>query len=701
MNTANRHNDNQVNASLYLALAFASITSLFNLPLGFIPLILLLALCPVASGYLVAKQYIAKKLAGKIQSVFAYVLLAFGLFLIWQQLEIPSLVAITAVLTLVLWAKVCELKTRRDKYLLWLMASVLIAINALLMPDFQLPIIVTGMLILLLAASEMSQPMSRLTSMRIAGLLSASLPFALILFITLPRINLPMQELGLVMGLPITVEQDKSLGDKGLGKELSFGDIGELSNSDTRVLIADFPGDFELKDGQQLYWRGPVYWRYNNEKWQVRPGFNRRSQRQRNGWGSNRALANMTSHRDDILEYSVVLNPHGEYWLYGLDLPQTLTGESYLSQDYQLLSIRTVDKFWRYKITASLDYQISAKEPQSQLDLGLEYPDANPKILALGRQWREQHRHDGQAILAGAKQYFQQGKFLYANDDYRYQGKDQLDHFLFERKLGHSQHYASALTLLLRAAGVPARLVAGYRGAKQVGLTSLYVVNEHHAHVWVEAWLGQGEQRSWQRIDPALWLEDLFGSTEKPQDKYQQDLDEYKQVLNTENTVPANRAIAGKKQKAKQKKSAASWLDSLSQWTLEFDADKQTELANKLGVSKLLWWQLLLAGIGLLLCFALAYFLILRRLSRGKAKAVHIQLYHKLCAKLAKQGCQRLPYEGAKDYFERCAHLYPLRAEQFNRLKETYLPLCYANLDSAQRNVALKRFGRQVKQAGL
>ena len=707
---------NKLAPSLLLTLAFASLLSVINLPFVFTFIILaMIFISWLIPNYLKLPSYISSKLLSK---VLTYIMVIIALFAIWQQLVIPSLLAIIAVLTIVAWAKLTELKSSRDTYLIWLISAVVIAINTLLLIEYQLAIILLGILLLFISASEFSQQFNRNVALKLSMLIASSLPFALILFMTLPRINLPMQELGLVMGLPITVEQDKSRGDKGLGRELSFGDIGELGNSNTRVLLASMPSGFELPTGENFYWRGPVYWQYQNQKWKVRDDFNKRQTRQRNGWGSNSALTNMTQSRDHELTYSVVLQPHGEYWLYGLDLPKTLTGESYLSQDYQLLSIRTIDKTWRYKISASLGYDIKAKEPQVQLDLGLRYPDNNPQTKALGEQWRQNalindnqnQQGINELIVEQAKNFFTQERFLYANSDHQYQGNNLLDQFIFERKVGYSQHYASALTLLLRAANVPARLVGGYRGAEKVGLTNFYVVNEHHAHAWVEAWLGPQGKQQWQRIDPALWVADIFTSQTDENtntleadntltDQQRQEQRDNQQAMST---IQRELSQKSQQQQGEQdKKSNTNWLDTLGQWTIDFDADKQASLVASLGFKNILWWQLLLAALCIIAVIALIYYGVIRYLSAAKDKPLHVQAYHQLCTKLAKVNLTRLSHEGSQSYFNRCAKQAPQYFDYFNALMKVYLPLCYSSLTPAQyqqKLIEFKQLAKQVKQ---
>ncbi|MBL0709757.1 MAG: DUF3488 domain-containing protein [Colwellia sp.] len=745
--------------SLVVLSLFTTAISFFNLPLSFAPLTIALVGC---AFYHLKNSYLSNKpLKKPYLRVIAYLLLFVGLYLIWQQLEIPSLVAISALLTLLTWAKFCELKSTRDQKFIWFLLSILLAINIILTPQFQLPIAFVGIILLLLTASYFSvkgsqnsdpngnqdgnqKKQNKNTLKAIVSQLSlltlVSLPFAIVLFLTLPRINLPMQELGLAMGLPITVEVDKSLADKGLGQELNFNDIGEQGRSDSRVMLVGLPSDFTQNPQQPLYWRGPVYWRYivekktvqgteqTIEKWQLRKDFDVRTKRQYNGFGSNKSLAQMTSNRENTIEYSVILMPHGEYWLYALDLPLNLTGESYLSQDYQLLSIRKVSNMWRYKIKSSLQYQISAKEPQAQRQLGLQYPEANPQIKALGEQWQQQfsgEQFPAQAIIAHAKSYFTQEKYLYANDDHKYLGENHLDQFFFNRKIGYSQQYASALTLLLRAANVPARLVAGYCGAEQVDLTNMYTVSDHHAHAWVEAYISTSDsQGHWQRIDPALWLSDLFSngsSSDSSNNEKEQEQLANKQQKN--NSITKANVNQNTKQNGKQttKQNQTSWLDNVKQWTLTFDGEKQTQLAKKLGIKNLLWWHLLAIAVGLLALLASVYYFSLRFINRHKKPPEHLIIYHKLCKKLAKKGLTRLPHEGAQSYLSRCiSYEYErARSESTNnkisdknsdkrndkanatakhiaKLQQLYLQLAYSKQSDTEKTENLKQFKHLV-----
>ena len=298
---------------------FNTILSLINLPLSFMSMITLLVITAAFYRYKQrTKQDHQQIKSMTIAKIVAYSLVFASLLLIWQNLEVPSLIAISAVLTVLSWAKACELKTNRDSAFIWLLSTVLLAIQLLILIQYQSLIAIIGLLLILSSASSLWQMNSqkllcktnKVVISQIGVLLVISLPFALLLFITLPRINLPMQELGLAMGLPISVKPEKNLAAKGLGKELGFDEIGEQGQSDSRVLVASLPSDFVQNSEQPLYWRGPVYWRYSvigtgeksEEKWQLREGFTNRSKRQYNGFGSNKAVNSMASMREKYEE---------------------------------------------------------------------------------------------------------------------------------------------------------------------------------------------------------------------------------------------------------------------------------------------------------------------------------------------------------------------------------------------------------------
>lgn len=97
----------------------------------------------------------------------------------------------------------------------------------------------------------------------------------------------------------------------------------------------------------------------------------------------------------------------------------------------------------------------------------LELPaGSNPQLEALGARWRDLATPEQR--LAAAKQWFTQQDFRYSRSPGALPAQRGLDVFLFEKREDFCGHYASAFTALMRAAGVPARVVSGYLGGTWV-----------------------------------------------------------------------------------------------------------------------------------------------------------------------------------------------------------------------------------------
>src|SRR6185437_15769255 len=102
------------------------------------------------------------------------------------------------------------------------------------------------------------------------------------------------------------------------------------------------------------------------------------------------------------------------------------------------------------------------------------------------------------AIVQAALALFHDGGFRYTLAPAPL-GRDAMDDFLFDTREGFCEHYSSAFTVLMRAAGIPARVVTGYQGGYWNALGGYLLVRNSDAHAWSEVWLaGHG----WVRVDP-------------------------------------------------------------------------------------------------------------------------------------------------------------------------------------------------------
>ena len=138
--------------------------------------------------------------------------------------------------------------------------------------------------------------------------------------------------------------------------------------------------------------------------------------------------------------------------------------------------------------------QLTVAQRVATLELS---PGAHPRARELALQWRAALKNDSQ-LVNKALRYFRTQPFFYTLRPPLYLN-DPVDEFLFESRRGFCEHYAAAFTVLMRAAGIPARIVTGYQGGDINPLGDYLIVRQRDAHAWSEVWLAN---RGWVRVDP-------------------------------------------------------------------------------------------------------------------------------------------------------------------------------------------------------
>ncbi len=321
-------------------------------------------------------------------------------------------------------------------------------------------------------AGDGQAPLPR-QALRSAGrTLLLALPLALLAFMFFPRLP------GALWTVP-----GSERGTTGLADEMSPGSISELSVSGTVAFRVRFQG--AAPPPAARYWRGPVLHDFDGYTWRRLAG--------------QTTVAPALQYLGTPLSYHVTLEPTGQPWWFALDtVAASPSPRVQLSFDQQLLAGRPVTQAVGYDAQSYL--QTRSTGPLSivarRLDLRLP-ANRNPRSAALALQLRAQSSSDAD-YARRVLDYFAQGGFQYTLTppllDY-----DSIDDLLFNTRLGFCGHFASAYASLLRAGGVPARVVTGYLGAEWNPIGGYYLVRQSDAHAWTEVWLeGQG----WTRVDP-------------------------------------------------------------------------------------------------------------------------------------------------------------------------------------------------------
>ena len=314
---------------------------------------------------------------------------------------------------------------------------------------------------------------------RLGGrLLLHALPVMVALFVLFPRLPGPL------WALPGST----SSGATGLNDTMSPGDITNLGLSDEIAFRVAFEG--RPPRAGDLYWRGPSLTHFNGRTWSMQQG-TRRGER----------VAETVEYRGEPTTYRVTLDTNGRSWAFALDMPRDWSRDNSLrmGSDYQLGTFfggartRRLD----YRVTSHVDYR--AREPLTarEIEVFSALPEgSNPRARALAESWLE-GQPSSATIVARAMAYLREQPFQYTLTPPAL-GAEAIDEFLFETREGFCEHYASALTFLLRAAGVPSRVVLGYQGGELNAFGGYYIVRQSDAHAWTEVW---SEDEGWTRVD--------------------------------------------------------------------------------------------------------------------------------------------------------------------------------------------------------
>lgn len=384
-----------------------------------------------------------------------------------------------AMLVLFMALKLLELNSRRDAIVvinlgyflllthyfysqniptgLWLLASMLVVTAALIHLH-----------------SDASQSVK--ATLRLAGrLLLQSLPLMVALYLLFPRINGPL------WGLP----QDAHAGRTGLSSSMRPGSLADLAQSGEIAFRAQFVGPQPRQE--LLYWRGPVLDQYDGHEWQARAAKRQPPQVEPLG---------------NPISYTLTLEAHNQRWLLPLDipikLPQIPSIEASMDSNALLQAKSPLRSRTRVEFTSSPTYRLASNESLAVLQANLQLPAGrNPRTRELAQTW-QQSNPDPEHLVRQALKHFRNENFVYTLRP-PLLGEEAMDEFLFASRRGFCEHYASAFVTLMRAAGVPARVVTGYQGGEVNPVDGMLVVRQSDAHAWAEVWL-QG--KGWQRVDP-------------------------------------------------------------------------------------------------------------------------------------------------------------------------------------------------------
>ena len=582
--------------------------------------------------------------------------LAVGLLGLSPALSLSLLAFGLAVLTAL---KLREARSLEERRLVALLQLVCAGLLAALRPELG-PSLLQGLAILmalagLLALELGAGPDWKALLRRSLQVLLAALPIALVLFLLLPRL-MPFTTFGAGQGMGAMT---------GLSDSMEPGSIARLAVSRQAAARVAFPLGGEPPPVEQRYWRVLVHERFDGRSWRsAAPSFPRPAA------GQPAPPPPPAAPGEGIQLW--LIEPSGLAAVPWSGSGRPLSADLSLQRSGELLNRAPGSQRRVYALTRSADRPDWRTTPPGPVDRLLPLGQ-NPRLEALAAGWRG--LGSDRQRLEAAEAWFRGQSFRYTLEPGALPPRAPLDHVLFESRLGFCGHYASAFTTLMRAAGVPARVVSGYRGGRWVqplGGSGYVDLRQADAHAWSEVWLdGEG----WRRVDPTAW------TAGDP-------------LARAAATGAGNRAGGG----------PLDWIQrqwwgldiAWARWWLGYDGEQQQALVVRLlGERRHLLGVVVLLAVAVSLAAGLGGLGWLGRRRRGDP--LRLELERTLRA-FARQGMAPEAGETLGGFARRLAERWPSLAEPLEAYVATYQQQRFASTPSPTGRRQAARLGRVLRR---
>lgn len=477
---------------------------------------------------------------------------------------------------------------------------------------------VVGTLLLVVSLIALNQrpsgSISRREPLLALRMLGLAIPMMIVLFLLFPRIA-PLW----------SVPSKNTQATTGMSDVLRPGDVTRLGRSAEVAFRVQF--EDQIPPQRELYWRGMVLNEFADGAWRTL------------GWSDHPATERKLDKPiavGESLKYRIIIEPTMQHWLYAMPYAQSPTAGVFEAWDFRLAVRKPLESTFAYDVVtwpeSSLQPELSPWRSEAELALP---SNLNP----LTREWVERQVNavgNGPELIARVLSYFREQPFYYTLQPPKIDDDDFVDEFIFQSLRGFCEHYAYSFVVMMRMAGIPARIIGGYQGGELNTLNNTLIVRQFDAHAWVEVWL---EDRGWVRVDPTAAV---------APERVEQGLEE---ALRGQEGFLADSLLSAYRFRSvtmvnwlRLRYDAAAW-----QWQsfiVGFNSDEQIDLLESwFGEIKVSWFVAVLLGSWVVVLAPLIWWM---NRSRSSSERLPVeQQFAELCRALARRGIERAVGESA------------------------------------------------------
>lgn len=477
---------------------------------------------------------------------------------------------------------------------------------------------VVGTLLLVVSLIALNQrpsgSISRREPLLALRMLGLAIPMMIVLFLLFPRIA-PLW----------SVPSKNTQATTGMSDVLRPGDVTRLGRSAEVAFRVQF--EDQIPPQRELYWRGMVLNEFADGAWRTL------------GWSDHPATERKLDKPiavGESLKYRIIIEPTMQHWLYAMPYAQSPTAGVFEAWDFRLAVRKPLESTFAYDVVtwpeSSLQPELSPWRREAELALP---SNLNP----LTREWVERQVNavgNGPELIARVLSYFREQPFYYTLQPPKIDDDDFVDEFIFQSLRGFCEHYAYSFVVMMRMAGIPARIIGGYQGGELNTLNNTLIVRQFDAHAWVEVWL---EDRGWVRVDPTAAV---------APERVEQGLEE---ALRGQEGFLADSLLSAYRFRSvtmvnwlRLRYDAAAW-----QWQsfiIGFNSDEQIDLLESwFGEIKVSWFVAVLLGSWVVVLAPLIWWM---NRSRSSSERLPVeQQFAELCRALARRGIERAVGESA------------------------------------------------------